>query len=318
MEGEDQMLNNGSGETEQNSADFFVNSESNQPLPEVTASKTTIKEKINTVLIVLVAIVAVFLGYYQLSYNVSHPFSYAETNTALDATANCPNGNCDLQAQLATIITQQNKDTDADGLTDAQEINIYRSSPFLEDSDSDGLTDGFEVEQGSDPNCPQGQNCFTGGSAAVTGTVPAFTLVPDDPHVQITPAMIRDALRQSGFSDEYLNQFSDADMISLYQEVLSSEPSMAETASSIGLDLDNLPSSAAAGTVNISTSSLSSSTVNLNIKSVDDLKNLTGAQIRQLMIQSGAPESVLSQVSDDELKKIFLEKLSENQNVSNP
>jgi uncharacterized repeat protein (TIGR02543 family) len=36
-------------------------------------------------------------------------------------------------------------DTDADGLTDGQEVNTTHSSPVLEDTDADGLTDGAEV-----------------------------------------------------------------------------------------------------------------------------------------------------------------------------
>lgn len=311
MEGEDQTLKDRLEKPGQNSADFFINNELNQPLTAAYKPKITIKEKINTVLIVIVAIFAVFLGYYQLSYNVSHPFSYAETDNTLDAATNCPGGDCDLKTQLAAIMAEQKKDTDNDSLTDIQEINIYRSSPFLDDSDSDGIKDGEEVKNNTDPNCPQGQNCFTSGEPAATGSVPTLAIVPEINEIQITPATIRDALKQSGFSDEYLSQFSDADMVSLYQEVLLSEPSMTETANSMGLDLNQTPAAVATATIKISTSSLSSSTVNLNIKSIDDLKKLTGAQIRQLMLSSGAPESILSQVSDEELKTIFLEKLNE-------
>lgn len=36
-------------------------------------------------------------------------------------------------------------DTDGDGLTDADEINIYKTNPYQADSDGDGLTDGEEV-----------------------------------------------------------------------------------------------------------------------------------------------------------------------------
>jgi len=36
-------------------------------------------------------------------------------------------------------------DTDGDGLTDGQEIQLYGTSPTLADSDSDGLSDGQEV-----------------------------------------------------------------------------------------------------------------------------------------------------------------------------
>jgi hypothetical protein len=50
-------------------------------------------------------------------------------------------------------------DTDHDGLSDYAELNIYHTSPYLADTDSDGVPDAIEIAQGTDPNCPKGQNC---------------------------------------------------------------------------------------------------------------------------------------------------------------
>ena len=44
-----------------------------------------------------------------------------------------------------------NPDSDADGLTDGQEVNTYLSNPNITDSDSDGFGDGFEVSTGFSP-----------------------------------------------------------------------------------------------------------------------------------------------------------------------
>ncbi|NPD90029.1 MAG: hypothetical protein HGN29_15050 [Asgard group archaeon] len=44
-----------------------------------------------------------------------------------------------------------NNDTDADGLTDYQEIEIYLTNPLEQDSDQDGFTDFEEIEAGTDP-----------------------------------------------------------------------------------------------------------------------------------------------------------------------
>ena len=320
MEGDEKMLKEQSSETGQNSADFFVNDQNDQSEGQFLEGKKPrmkTREKVNTFLIVIVAVFAVFLGYYQLSYNISHPFTFAEAPNQIDPNIDCPGGNCDLKSQLAALVAEQNKDTDKDGLPDYQEINIYHTSPFLEDTDGDGFSDGQEVKQGFDPNCPQGQNCLNADTGnASTGTVPTLDLLPTAGGVQITPDFIRETLLQGGFSQEYLDQFTDADLIAVYQEVIKSEPSMAQTATDLGLDLNSAPAAAATGTIRISTSSLSSTTVNLNINSIDDLKNLTGAQIRQLMLQSGPPESVLSQVTDDQLKTIFLEKLSEKSSTT--
>jgi hypothetical protein len=43
------------------------------------------------------------------------------------------------------IIDDRNRDSDGDGLTDWEEINVYRTDPLNPDTDSDGLTDWAEV-----------------------------------------------------------------------------------------------------------------------------------------------------------------------------
>ena len=42
-------------------------------------------------------------------------------------------------------------DTDSDGLTDEQEINIYATDPNLTDTDADGYSDNQEIEHGYSP-----------------------------------------------------------------------------------------------------------------------------------------------------------------------
>jgi hypothetical protein len=45
-------------------------------------------------------------------------------------------------------------DTDGDGLSDGEEVMRYGTDPLKADSDGDGVTDGEEVKQGSDPRNP--------------------------------------------------------------------------------------------------------------------------------------------------------------------
>lgn len=49
-------------------------------------------------------------------------------------------------------------DTDQDGLTDGQEVKIYKTNPLVPDTDQDGLNDGAENMYGTDPLKPDTDN----------------------------------------------------------------------------------------------------------------------------------------------------------------
>ena len=55
----------------------------------------------------------------------------------------------------------KNTDTDGDGISDYDEVNIFKTSAFLKDSDGDGISDYDEIKAGTDPNCPTGKDCST-------------------------------------------------------------------------------------------------------------------------------------------------------------
>jgi outer membrane protein OmpA-like peptidoglycan-associated protein len=50
----------------------------------------------------------------------------------------------DMEEELGT--DPENPDTDADGLLDGEEFNVYKTSPLKSDTDGDGLKDGDEVK----------------------------------------------------------------------------------------------------------------------------------------------------------------------------
>src|SRR4051812_23712962 len=50
------------------------------------------------------------------------------------------------------IARAQSVDSDNDGLTDDDEINIYHTNPDVADTDGDSFSDGDEIKFGFDPN----------------------------------------------------------------------------------------------------------------------------------------------------------------------
>lgn len=54
------------------------------------------------------------------------------------------------EAKYQTSATSS--DTDGDGLTDWQEIFIYKTNPLKADTDGDGKADGYEARRGLNPN----------------------------------------------------------------------------------------------------------------------------------------------------------------------
>jgi len=66
-------------------------------------------------------------------------------------------GNCSLASDFtfttsaSANASDPTSDVDGDGLSDADEITLYGTDPYVADTDSDGFTDFEEIELGSDP-----------------------------------------------------------------------------------------------------------------------------------------------------------------------
>lgn len=212
------------------------------------------------------------------------------------------------------LLALQTKDTDNDGLVDYLETNKYKTSPYLPDSDGDGITDGNEVTQGTDPNCPEGQICYYESSASTSSSsaIPSLN-VSNNGNLSITPQFIRDSMKKSGFSEEEVQAFSDTELMAEFSLYLKENPSLVKDLSEAGYDLRALgitvPTSTAA---TVSTQPATTGDLDLkalNISSIEDLKKLSGGEIRQLMIKAGASADLLSTVSDDELKTLFINQI---------
>ncbi len=125
-------------------------------------------------------------------------------------------------------------DSDNDGISNADEINVYKTSPYLPDSDSDGISDYDEINAGTDPNCPTGKVCATSDTTVNSGS--DFTndiaddLTTDNSQSattvsEITPDFLRQILIQNGSETSTVNQISDEDIMAAYQEAVQSQAS---------------------------------------------------------------------------------------------
>ncbi len=151
------------------------------------------------------------------------------------------------------------KDTDKDGLSDWDELNIYNTSPYLEDTDSDGHLDKEEIDNATDPNCPDGKDCVLNSAStdisslsAGTSTVSAGAdatelsqllsqlsemqnLVNTDETGtgtetqtqnivtgQADAKSLRAALIAGGMDEDVVGQFTDEDLMAAYRETAGS------------------------------------------------------------------------------------------------
>lgn len=180
------------------------------------------------------------------------------------------------------------KDTDGDGLPDVQELKVYGTSPFLEDSDSDGINDSREISEGTDPNCPQGTDCAIYRLPSVKqvesqeltrklyeSTVTAKVSELGIPGVT-DAATIRANLKASGISDEVLGQFSNEELVRLFNQAAVSP-----------------------GAANSSDST-----------TPNEIETPAPAAIRELLLSAGAKPEVVDSFSDEELVKLYRETLS--------
>lgn len=122
------------------------------------------------------------------------------------------------------------KDTDADGISDWDEANVYRTSAYLVDSDSDGLSDSLEIAEGTDPNCPKDRECqprldglidratSSSGQELRAGVGPAASAKLPTPAAQMTAPEIRAFLISNRLATaEDLQGLSDAALVELYR-----------------------------------------------------------------------------------------------------
>ncbi len=180
-------------------------------------------QKTAVVILALLGVAVVIFWVLEFRSHLKQPFSVPKENVTSSA-----------------VINTHNIDTDGDGLSDYDEINIYHTSPYLEDSDSDGISDLKEIKQGTDPTCAEGRNCNATtivATSSITTTNPTdLTAVPtlsasgtDSTALQsmmsgqLDATALRQLLISSGADKATLDKISDTDLLNAYQDTLKNQ-----------------------------------------------------------------------------------------------
>jgi len=182
-------------------------------------------KRMGVIVLAIAGIFALGFGVWSIGYKIKSPFFLEKV---------------DISSLLAETNDFSDKDTDLDGLTDFDETNFYKTSPYLEDSDSDGISDLKEVKDGTDPNCPKDKDCGTSYLDTTTSDLVfpdplGFDTSSDIIAPQENPLVnpdgtirkdlsandIREILRVMGMDSDELDKLNDNDLIKLYKESLS-------------------------------------------------------------------------------------------------
>lgn len=234
-------------------------------------------EKLLSASILFVGLVALLLGLFQIKNNIS-PVKRIAQKTNVN------------QVDNEDLLGLKQKDTDQDGLSDYDELKVYKTSPYIADTDSDGFDDKIEIVQGTDPVCPEGQNCFA------NWTENPLTNPNDqsgqDQAQNLSADQLREMLIQAGMSEEQLSLLSDEEIVNAYQQIAGQQ-----------------------STQTISGSNDSGQSASLTLP-LQELKNLTPNEIRELLAENtDITAETLASISDEELMNLVNETLA-NYNVN--
>ena len=178
-------------------------------------------------LAVFSVLIIIFWGF-NLNNHIKEPFVFKGTKIAVDSSV-----------PTTDIEKLKTQDTDGDGLSDYDELNVYGTSPYLADTDSDGIPDGVEVKNGTDPNCPEGKNCTavavetkssaTSTSAELLDTAGTTNNASSSDMIGVDATTLRQMLIDSGTSKADLDKLSDDQILQSYLEAVQSASTTSAT-----------------------------------------------------------------------------------------
>lgn len=237
-------------------------------------------QRMSLISLSLVVVLAMGLSLKSFGARLKAPFGLKPAAPQQDAS----------QLEAQSLLRLKITDTDKDGLSDYDELYLYKTSPYIPDSDSDGYPDEEEVRTGNDPNCPKGNDCSTGitdpgVSVGVQNTAPTATAV--NPYTLTDPKQIREVIASTGMiSAAELDQIDDATLLQLWGQVKNTVTAP-----------EGIP---AVTTPAVEPSATSADKTKLPV-------NPPVADVRSLLLKSGVSQDVLNTIDDATLMKLYEE-----------
>lgn len=223
------------------------------------------KEKIVIIAFLLVGVMTFVFGFLSLNHAIVAPF--ARKGTFHLKTAE--------EVEAERLATLKAVDTDHDGLSDYDELYVYRTSPFLTDSDSDGIPDGVEVARGTDPNCPEGKVCRA-PKAASSAAPPPSSFVTGD----------------------FQQKAAQLDALQAQQESAATATMPAAAGSPV--DVNQVITEYFGDVSNLSPDEFQK-----------EIMAMAPDDMRAFMAKLGVPKDALDKASDDTVRQVMLEALNE-------
>jgi hypothetical protein len=257
-------------------------------------------EKFFVFFLILITISAAVLGYLQFKKNIEGPLysSYLrEKRGELREQYQITNTNEPTEKE--DVAKLQSQDSDLDGLSDYSEIYLYKTSAYLEDTDGDGLLDKQEIINGTDPTCPEGEDCY--GPEMTNEAISE----QDQSDLSNQPENILNSNQPN--ETELDSAGLDLDLLELQTQLLSGEISLED----LGINDPQLQEMLnQARELQAQEVEQLSPPEEESLK--ESLKELSPDEIRQELEKRGIDKSLLEQIDDETLKQLFLETLNTN------
>lgn len=238
--------------------------------------------------IVLIAVLSLLFGVFRLRNTLN-------SSLVLNSSGSSSKMRVNSAPHIADALTLQKQDTDGDGLNDYDELNRYETSPYLVDSDSDEATDAAEVRVGTDPNCPKGQEC---------GVISAISSEKQGLELSVAGTFSENETTLPPFEAEGMRTL----LVSL-----GALPEDQVRAMSVE-ELRNVYNAMSSYLAGNSTGSLDTSSGSTQFDAPD---TMSADQIRGLLRQNGVEESLLRDVDDATLQRVFRETVDQYETKKN-